>query len=303
MITLAHKTTPSNRTQTMRFYPYVFTGKEKDKETGYGYFGARYMDHELMTGWLSVDPLADKYPGISPYAYCMWNPVKLVDPDGKETYVAQNEDGTYRVIGGRLNNDRNIYLYKQDKNGEYTIRCKSIGKTTSTTSFYNSDANNGKGAWAIGSIIDPNDYSGIDFLNHIVMDNPPLFDNYMVHARKGGKYDFKVTNGGEKPIPGIDIYRGMPIGGNAAGETFYSSARDIGNIAAGYIAAANGMSWSFSRIAFDAYQSYISGWPTLEGKSTQNAEYYGWHAGYNPRNNSITQKFSNFIRSIKSWLR
>ena len=59
---------------------FTFTGKEKDAETGYGYFGARYMDHELMTMWLSVDPMADKYPGISPYAYCAWNPVKLVDP-------------------------------------------------------------------------------------------------------------------------------------------------------------------------------------------------------------------------------
>ncbi len=26
------------------------------------------MDHELMTMWLSVDPMADKYPNISPYA-------------------------------------------------------------------------------------------------------------------------------------------------------------------------------------------------------------------------------------------
>ncbi len=35
-----------------------------------------------MTGWLSVDPMADKYPSISPYAYCAWNPVILTDPDG-----------------------------------------------------------------------------------------------------------------------------------------------------------------------------------------------------------------------------
>ena len=34
--------------------------------------------------WISVDPMADKYPSISPYAYCAWNPVKLVDPDGRE---------------------------------------------------------------------------------------------------------------------------------------------------------------------------------------------------------------------------
>ena len=80
----AHTPAPPNRTKTMRFYPFVFTGKERDEETGYGYFGARYMDHELMTMWLSVDPMMDKYPGISPYNYCMWNPIKLVDPDGRD---------------------------------------------------------------------------------------------------------------------------------------------------------------------------------------------------------------------------
>ena len=67
----------------MRLYPFVFTGKERDEETGYGYFGARYMDHELTTMWLSVDPMADKYPNISPYAYCMWNSLLLADPNGK----------------------------------------------------------------------------------------------------------------------------------------------------------------------------------------------------------------------------
>ncbi len=61
----------------------TFTGKELDAETGFSYFGARYLDHTLTTAWLSVDPMADKYPSISPYAYCAWNPVKLVDPDGE----------------------------------------------------------------------------------------------------------------------------------------------------------------------------------------------------------------------------
>ena len=75
----------------MRFGGSLFTGKERDEETGYGYFGARYMDHELMTMWLSVDPMADKYPNISPYAYCAWNPVKLVDPDGREFDPATEE--------------------------------------------------------------------------------------------------------------------------------------------------------------------------------------------------------------------
>jgi len=66
--------------------PQSFTGKERDSETGLSYFGARYYDSDLMTGWLSVDPMADKYPSLSPYAYCGWNPVKLVDPDGRDIW-------------------------------------------------------------------------------------------------------------------------------------------------------------------------------------------------------------------------
>ena len=76
-------------TETPPKYPQSFTGKERDSETGFSYFGARYYDSDILTGWLSVDPMADKYPGLSPYAYCAWNPVKLVDPDGEDWY--QNE--------------------------------------------------------------------------------------------------------------------------------------------------------------------------------------------------------------------
>ena len=42
--------------------------------------------------WLSPDPLLDKYPEISPYAYCANNPMNYVDPDGREWYEA--EDGS-----------------------------------------------------------------------------------------------------------------------------------------------------------------------------------------------------------------
>lgn len=78
--------------------------EQRDEETGYGYFGARYMDHELMTMWLSVDPMADKYPGISPYAYCAWNPVKLVDPDGREIWIVGNDGNKYQYKRGKLYN-------------------------------------------------------------------------------------------------------------------------------------------------------------------------------------------------------
>ena len=65
---------------------YKFTGKERDTETNYDYFGARYYDSNLGR-WLTPDPLADKYPAWSPYNYCLNNAVRLIDPDGDSVSV------------------------------------------------------------------------------------------------------------------------------------------------------------------------------------------------------------------------
>ena len=81
-----------------------FTGKEKDSETGFYYFGARYYDPALSGLFISVDPMADKYPSISPYHYCHWNPIIQVDPNGSfdlKIHVAMvkekaNENGIKR---------------------------------------------------------------------------------------------------------------------------------------------------------------------------------------------------------------
>lgn len=69
---------------------YKFTAKELDNETSYTYFGARYYDSDLSV-WLSVDPMADKYPSTSAYMYCLGNPVKLIDPSGRDTAFADNQ--------------------------------------------------------------------------------------------------------------------------------------------------------------------------------------------------------------------
>ena len=85
--------------QTNEFYPYGdlfsssgtadtsgnryrFTGKELGNETGLYDFSARYL-HTSLGRFTTIDPLAEKYPGVSPYAYCNGNPVNFVDPDGE----------------------------------------------------------------------------------------------------------------------------------------------------------------------------------------------------------------------------
>lgn len=64
---------------SLKRYQYVF--KERDDETGLYYYGARYY-----AGWLcrfvSVDPLKDDYPQLSPYNYASNNPVTDKDVDG-----------------------------------------------------------------------------------------------------------------------------------------------------------------------------------------------------------------------------
>ena len=49
----------------------------------YGACPARSRGNPKISLWLSVDPLAEKYPGMSPYNYTAENPINLVDPDGK----------------------------------------------------------------------------------------------------------------------------------------------------------------------------------------------------------------------------
>jgi RHS repeat-associated protein len=75
---------------------YKFNGKELDEETGFYYYGARYYNPKFSI-WLSVDPLAEKYPNITPYAYVANNPINAIDPDGREiVYLIYNKDGSER---------------------------------------------------------------------------------------------------------------------------------------------------------------------------------------------------------------
>jgi len=72
-----------------------FHGNEDIVEIGSVYFNTKtksivgYVDEEgitevaYATSAMSVDPLCEKYYWISPYAYCLNNPVRFVDPDGR----------------------------------------------------------------------------------------------------------------------------------------------------------------------------------------------------------------------------
>ena len=114
-----------NSTYDERF---TFTGKEKDIETGYYYFGARFDNVDL--GFMSVDPMSDKYPSISPYAYCAWNPVKYVDPAGEEVYIVGDgaDQATLQL------SSRGIKITRDSETGilSYTLTGKKLSKRESS---------------------------------------------------------------------------------------------------------------------------------------------------------------------------
>ena len=61
---------------------YLFNGKELDTETNLYYYGARYFEPNI-TVWYGVDPLTEKYPQYSPYAYCGAQPIIARDENGE----------------------------------------------------------------------------------------------------------------------------------------------------------------------------------------------------------------------------
>ncbi len=74
--------------------PYKYNGKELDRMHGldtYDYGARQYAP--ILGRWDRMDPLCEKYYSISPYAYCMNNPVNLIDPIGMEPVY--NMDGEF----------------------------------------------------------------------------------------------------------------------------------------------------------------------------------------------------------------
>ncbi len=69
--------------KTSKVNPYLYSGKEIDRMHGLNEydFSARWQD-AANPGFTTVDPLAEYYYDISPYAYCVNNPVNFTDPTG-----------------------------------------------------------------------------------------------------------------------------------------------------------------------------------------------------------------------------
>ena len=111
--------------QTNHYYPYgalfaestngdiqrfKYNGKELDRKFGLDWYdhGARHND-AVIGRWHSMDPMVEKYYGISPYAYCGGNPVNFGDYNGKEWRIETLQNGNYRIsLDVTLSNNTNL---------------------------------------------------------------------------------------------------------------------------------------------------------------------------------------------------
>ena len=271
------------------------------------YMGARYLDPKYSR-WISVDPALGEYASgsdtgcggifnhvnLNVYHYGGNNPIKYTDPNGNYLEVSDNENGTYTILSGEANTDKNIYIKKDG------IRTGDVlGKMLTEHSFFDDDG------LVKDAVIDCGDSSGLEFLDDFKTNTPSLF-YYMPNALNGKQYDFKdIGKDGRK---GLELnqyrHRGMQLGLDENGTKVFGSARDVGNYAAGYLAGKNGLRWSEARLGFDGLQSFSASKAAksirlcTEGPATQAAQNLGFNEGYNTKTGSIIRQCRAVIQVI-----
>ena len=107
-----------NRTYNIDEAKYKFTGKERDIESSYDYFGARYYMSRIGR-WGSEEPLLEKYISISPYSYAKNNPIVFKDVFGKDVRLSGEE---YELT----------YKYLRDEFPNLKIKMDETGKLSAT---------------------------------------------------------------------------------------------------------------------------------------------------------------------------
>ena len=156
---------------------------------------------------MTIDPLCEKYYWISPYAYCLDNPINATDPDGM--LVQKNEkDGSYTITGNDRYNYYGYLLEIEKGTGSLQNLQESLENA--------SEKDNGNGG-QMGSTLDETD---------IIANAPKKFDQKYGQTEYGGNGQGSESTA-EIHGPSINVSMfSFPIGASATswGEWAYNLA-------------------------------------------------------------------------------
>ena len=114
-----------------RYQAYKYNGKEFERlvsEDWYDY-GARHMSPNVGR-FTTMDPMAEKYYDVSPYAYCANNPIYYIDPDGKKKHNWIKGIGRYNNASSQKryeNRYGNRFVQIWAHGHKESVRGKAIG--------------------------------------------------------------------------------------------------------------------------------------------------------------------------------
>ena len=133
-----------------------FNGKEFDRTHGLDWYdyGARHMSPDVGR-FTSIDPMAEKYYSISPYAYCGNNPVNAIDIKGDSILVLIAPKGA--------NGNGHLAALIQNSEGKWEYYSKN--GTKDFFGLYGKPYNDNKGESSFTSVIEflnNSDYNPID---------------------------------------------------------------------------------------------------------------------------------------------
>jgi RHS repeat-associated protein len=141
--------------QTEDYYPFglAFNSYQRENSTANQYqYNGKELQDELNLGWLDygarmymsdigrwgvVDPKADKYRKWSPYNYAVDNPIRFIDPDGREivgvTAVKDDQGNTKLDLSKASNDTKKVLLAMMMTGKGTTAAVEMAGSKTKTT--------------------------------------------------------------------------------------------------------------------------------------------------------------------------